>query len=87
MVGGGAALYHAGKKSQAGTDHEYAQDEAIQDMAQAPAPPPPPAPPAPPAASGITDDAIARLKELGALHDEGVLTDAEFDAQKKQILG
>jgi hypothetical protein len=89
MVGGGAALYHAGKKSQAGTDHEYAQDEAIQGMAQAPAPPapPPPAPPAPPAASGITEDSIAKLKELGQLHDEGILTDAEFEAQKKEILG
>jgi Short C-terminal domain len=89
MVGGGAALYHAGKKSQAGADHEYEQDAAIQEMAQAPAPPAPAAPamPAAPAAGGISDDAIAKLKELGQLHDEGILTDAEFDAQKKEILG
>ena len=32
------------------------------------------------------DDKIAQLKELGALHDAGVLTDAEFEAQKGKIL-
>ena len=82
MVGGGAALYHAGKKTQAGADHEQEQDAAIDQMAEAPAPPPPPAPVAAPAASGISEDAIAKLKELGQLHDQGVLTDEEFAAQK-----
>jgi hypothetical protein len=86
MVGGGAALYHAGKKSQAGADHEYEQDAAIQEMAQAPAPAAP-AMPAAPAASGISEDSIAKLKELAQLHDQGILTDAEFEAQKKEILG
>jgi putative oligomerization/nucleic acid binding protein len=86
MVGGGAALYHAGKKSQAGADHEYEQDAAIQEMAQAPAPAAP-AMPAAPAAGGISEDSIAKLKELGQLHDQGILTDAEFEAQKKEILG
>lgn len=42
------------------------------------APPPPPAPAA---------DPIAQLKELGALHEQGVLTDEEFAAQKAKILG
>jgi putative oligomerization/nucleic acid binding protein len=27
------------------------------------------------------------LKQLGALHDEGVLTDAEFEAEKAKLLG
>ena len=40
---------------------------------------PPPAPAAP--------DPIAQLKELGELHASGVLTDAEFAAQKAKILG
>jgi hypothetical protein len=44
--------------------------------------PPPPAPPAPPA-----PDPIGQLKELGALHEQGILTDAEFAAQKAKILG
>jgi putative oligomerization/nucleic acid binding protein len=49
--------------------------------AQEPAPPPPPAPAAPPA------DPIAQLKELATLREQGVLTDAEFAAQKAKILG
>ena len=39
----------------------------------------------PPAQPG--DDPIAQLKELAALKDQGVLTDAEFQAQKARILG
>ena len=37
------------------------------------------------AASG-TDDMLAQLKQLGELRDAGVLTDAEFEAQKGRIL-
>ena len=47
---------------------------------QAPPPPPPP----PPAAAA--PDPIAQLKQLAELHDQGILTDAEFDAQKAKIL-
>jgi hypothetical protein len=32
-------------------------------------------------------DTLAQLKQLGELRDSGVLTDAEFGAQKAQILG
>ena len=39
----------------------------------------------PPEASG-TDDKLAQLKELGKLKTSGVLTDAEFEAQKAKIL-
>ena len=39
------------------------------------------APPAPPAA-----DPVAQLKDLADLKAQGVLTDAEFDAQKARIL-
>jgi len=57
--------------------------------AQEPAPypeqaPPPPAPAAP-AASG--ESRIDQLKELGALKEQGVLNDAEFEAEKARILG
>ena len=41
---------------------------------------------APPPAAAAPDP-IAPLKELGALHASGVLTDAEFAAQKAKILG
>lgn len=41
----------------------------------------------PPPAAPTTDDKIAQLKELGELKASGVLTDAEFEAQKAKILG
>jgi membrane protease subunit (stomatin/prohibitin family) len=41
---------------------------------------------APPPASTGTDDKLAQLKELGELKSSGVLTDAEFEAQKAKIL-
>jgi hypothetical protein len=40
---------------------------------------------APPAAPS-TDDKLTQLKTLGELRDAGVLTDAEFEAQKGKIL-
>ncbi|MFE9630070.1 SHOCT domain-containing protein [Streptomyces sp. NPDC006463] len=50
-----------------------------------------PAPaPAPAAAAPMADDMsskIDQLKELGALKDQGLLTEAEFAEQKKKILG
>jgi hypothetical protein len=39
---------------------------------------------APPAAAG--PDPIEQLKELGQLHEQGILTDEEFSAQKAKIL-
>ena len=41
--------------------------------------------PAPPAASG--SDYITELKKLAELRDMGILTDEEFEAKKKQLLG
>jgi Short C-terminal domain len=85
LAGGGAALYHAGKKNAANADHEAEQDAMIQQNAA-----PAQAMPAAPAQSGgggLSDDAMARLKELGQLHEQGVLTDDEFTSQKNAILG
>jgi hypothetical protein len=54
------------------------QQQSAQEAAPEPAQPaPPPAPEA---------DPIERLKELGALHEQGVLTDEEFASQKAKIL-
>ena len=39
-----------------------------------------------PPAAPSTDDKLAQLKQLGELRDAGVLTDAEFEAQKGKIL-
>ncbi|MCB0864792.1 MAG: SHOCT domain-containing protein [Solirubrobacterales bacterium] len=48
---------------------------------------PPQAAPAPPPPAAPAADPIAQLKELGELRDSGVLTEAEFEAQKAKILG
>jgi hypothetical protein len=45
-----------------------------------------PPPQAPPAAAPTTDT-IEQLKALAELKDQGVLTEAEFAAQKAKILG
>lgn len=52
------------------------QDQAAQQQAA-----PPPAAAAPP-----EDDKFEQLKQLGELKTSGVLTDAEFEAQKAKIL-
>jgi len=59
--------------------NKWAQQDEQQVQAQ-------PAPPAAPPASSATDDKLAQLKELGELKSSGVLTDAEFEAQKAKIL-
>jgi len=33
------------------------------------------------------DDVYVQLEKLGQLHDQGILTDEEFNAKKQQILG
>ena len=43
--------------------------------------------PSPPAGGAMTAASTAQLSELAALHDRGVLTDAEFEQQKRALLG
>jgi Short C-terminal domain len=40
-----------------------------------------------PVAAAPAPDPIAQLRELGALRDQGILTEEEFAAQKAKILG
>lgn len=63
-------------------ENKWAEQEAQQQYQEAP--PPQQAPP-PPAATS-TDDKLEQLKQLGELKTAGVLTDAEFEAQKAKIL-
>jgi hypothetical protein len=72
-------------KQQAGAQQaaDAAAYQQQQQQAQQ-APPPPPAPA--PAAGGMNDAAIAQLKSLAELHQQGILTDEEFSAQKAKIL-
>ncbi|MGH3210438.1 MAG: SHOCT domain-containing protein [Trebonia sp.] len=58
---------------------------AAQDQAAAPAAPPPQAAAAP-AQPADTGERLAQLAQLGELHKAGVLTEAEFQQQKAQIL-
>lgn len=43
--------------------------------------------PEPVAAAPSQDDMIEQLEKLGHLKDQGILTQEEFDAKKKQLLG
>jgi hypothetical protein len=80
MAGGAALAYHAGKGSQANADQAGAQDAGIQQAAPVPAAPVP-------ATGGLSQDSLAKLKELGQLRDQGILNDQEFEAQKQKVLG
>lgn len=48
---------------------------------------PPPAQAAPAPAAGGESSMIDQLKELGALKEQGILTEEEFAAQKAKLLG
>ncbi|MFE2726502.1 SHOCT domain-containing protein [Kitasatospora sp. NPDC059327] len=82
VAGTATAVSNRVSRRQAG---RWAQQETAQAPAQpAYAPPPAPAPAAQP------DDMSAKLdqlKQLGELKNQGVLTAAEFEAQKARLLG
>jgi Short C-terminal domain len=59
-------------------DQQYQQQQDAQQQQQY-------APPPPPAAAPATDT-VTQLKELADLKSQGILTDAEFEAQKAKIL-
>ncbi len=79
----------AGKRSAQRAEQEAEQNQQIQQLqqsqqqqqSQAQAPPPPA-----PAATQSSADRIAALSQLKELLDQGVLTQAEFDAEKAKIL-
>ena len=54
---------------------QYAQEAPPQQVYAAPEP----------AGAGM-DDKLGQLKQLGELKEQGILTEAEFDAQKAKIL-
>ena len=85
MVGG--AAYYAGKKVEQGRTQDAETEARLQDLEytqaqQAAAPPPAAAP-----AGGMSPEVIEQLKQLAQLKDQGVLTEEEFDAQKRKLLG
>ncbi|MFC9588961.1 SHOCT domain-containing protein [Streptomyces sp. NPDC056944] len=62
---------------------------AQQGYEQQPAEPPPAAAPAAPAPqpADSMESKLDQLKQLGDLKEQGVLTEAEFEQQKRRILG
>ena len=74
----------AGRWAEQEQAQAYQQQQYAQPAAQPAAPPPPAA--AAPAAPGGMDATLAQLKQLAELKSQGVLTDAEFEAQKAKIL-
>ena len=60
--------------------NRWAQQETQEQPQQQPAPEPQNAQPA------AARDPVAQLKELAELKNQGILTDAEFEAQKAKIL-
>ena len=60
--------------------YEQQQQQQQQQYYQQPAPAPAPAP-------APQTDVVSQLQGLADLKNQGVLTDAEFEAQKKKILG
>jgi hypothetical protein len=75
IAGTATAVSNRVSRRQAG---RWAQQEEQQYAQQMAAEPPPPA--------AAPEDPMAKLKELGQLHESGVLTDEEFAAAKAKIL-
>jgi hypothetical protein len=85
IAGTATAVSNRVSRRQAGRWAEQEQREHLAAAQTGYASPPPPEP----AAAGGGDameSKIAQLKELGTLRDQGVLTAAEFEAQKARIL-
>jgi hypothetical protein len=78
MVAGGAYAVHKHNENQEQEQEQQQVDEAA----------PVPAGEAPAQEAGaVSGDDVSQLTELKGLLDSGVLTQAEFDAEKHKILG
>jgi glucan-binding YG repeat protein len=87
IAGTATAVSNGVSRRQYGRWEKKAQEEQAQQQPQQAYAQPAPAAPAPaPAAEGM-DDKIEQLKQLGQLHEQGILTDEEFAAQKAKLLG
>lgn len=83
VAGTATAVSNRVSRRQAGRWAEQDAQAYEQQQAAAPAAPPPPTAAAPAASN---PDLLGQLKQLGELRDAGVLTDAEFEAQKAKLL-
>ena len=67
----GGAAYAAGKRHAQNENQPFAEE---------------PAPAAPAGSGGMSSASMERLKAVADLHDRGILTDAEFEDQKRALL-
>jgi hypothetical protein len=81
----------AGRWAEQDQQQAYEQQQATpQPVYQQPVyqePPPAAAPVAAPAAEVDMDAKLLQLRQLGELKAQGILSEAEFEAQKRKILG
>ena len=76
----GGAAYYGGKKRAEGQMREEEQEARLQELeAQQGAAPAQ-------TGGGLSEDSMAKLKQLSDLHEQGILTDAEFEVQKQKVL-
>ncbi len=81
-AGGGAGMAFLGM----GMGATGAAAGALQ-QPTAPAPAPAPAQPEAPPAAPAADDPVAKLTQLKAMLDQGLITEADYDAAKAKVLG
>jgi hypothetical protein len=86
IAGTATAVSNRVSRRQAGRWAEQEQADAYQQQQAYEQQQPVYAAPAPAAPRDDMDSKLAHLKELGQLREQGVLTDAEFEAQKSAIL-
>ncbi len=86
MIGGTAYVANkAGQHSAEAQMQEQDQSARIAQLEAQQAAAAPPPPPAAPAAAPATD-MVTKLQELQTLKNQGVLTDAEFEAAKAKVI-
>jgi len=85
VAGTATAVSNRVSRRQANRWSQQSEAQYAQQQPQYYEPPPQYAQPAPP--PGPPADPVEQLTKLAALKEQGILTDAEFSAQKARILG
>jgi hypothetical protein len=87
IAGTATAVSNNVSRRQAARWNQQAQAEAYEQQQYAPPPQQAYAAPAPAPAPASAGPDLDKLKELGELHAQGILSDEEFAAAKAKILG
>lgn len=78
----GGAGYYAGKRAQEAREADYERDARIAELEQQQVTQQQTAAPE----TVGSDDMIVQLEKLGRLKEQGILTEAEFEEQKRKLL-